>query len=467
MNNTNNDKNKYQIEIIRELELKTERIKNNLEDLNEPLIVEFAGTPRAGKTTAINALSTFFKRNLIPSETIIEQAQFCPLINKNHFFFNTWTGSRTLSHILRIIEENEPKIILIDRGIFDTLVWLNFFRQMGGVSEESFFRSEKFFLIDDWVNKIDIITILEVSPKEAIRRDYQSQITDKAGDIMNESTLGKYNQNLISCIDKYRRSFTQPIIRIDTTNRNPLVGVKIIADRVISTADRLKDSEIAYIPMQAIKENLTETKICTNFDDIKKYSYLIEKSFQWGKRSDIEKDFGCVQIVPVVVFRYLDKILVFEMRGTAQGPILENRQSIWVGGHTRREDVYKLNSKISIIDVFHQTIQREAQEEIEYEINLTKLNKYPKAFVWLDTNQKSLQHLGVFYEFQLKTKKDFTFLNRREFRELKDKALQTEFIDINKIPDEPNLNLEPWSIFYLNAIYKLGLEVKIYQGRMY
>ena len=106
-----------------------EKLKENLDDLKEPLVIEISGTPRSGKSLSIESLRAFFDDNKINVAIVPEQASFCPIPEKSDYFFNIWTGCQTLSKFVDYLRnQNNYKydVILLNRGIFDILVWLNF-----------------------------------------------------------------------------------------------------------------------------------------------------------------------------------------------------------------------------------------------------------------------------------------------------------------------------------------------------
>src|SRR5438552_9668530 len=116
----NNNKSK-QIEYLEDL---ANQIKLNIKNRKRPLIVEFAGLPKSGKTTAVNSLSLFLRRNGIPNKVITELASISPIKNKEHPFFNVWTGCVTLVNILEQIQNKENYVIIVDRGIYDSIIWM-------------------------------------------------------------------------------------------------------------------------------------------------------------------------------------------------------------------------------------------------------------------------------------------------------------------------------------------------------
>ena len=69
------------------LRLKSER------EQRRPLLIEFCGSPKSGKSTTINSLNIFLKRNGFKTILLTERASICPIENKIHPFFNIWTLS--------------------------------------------------------------------------------------------------------------------------------------------------------------------------------------------------------------------------------------------------------------------------------------------------------------------------------------------------------------------------------------
>ena len=86
-------------------------------------VIELTGTPKAGKSTSVVALQTFFKEAGYQVHLLKERAADCPLPMKGHFFFNAWTMATMLSEVLET-HETPVDLLILDRGFFDALVWL-------------------------------------------------------------------------------------------------------------------------------------------------------------------------------------------------------------------------------------------------------------------------------------------------------------------------------------------------------
>src|SRR5215831_16263584 len=95
---------------------------------SRPWLVEFAGTPRAGKTTVIRGLTEWLIGDGQRVRVVCEQAPCCPVPSKDHPHFNLWTGARTVCEILEAVY-SDADVALVDRGLFDALCWIEWYRQ--------------------------------------------------------------------------------------------------------------------------------------------------------------------------------------------------------------------------------------------------------------------------------------------------------------------------------------------------
>jgi predicted NUDIX family phosphoesterase len=92
-----------------------------------------------------------------------------------------------------------------------------------------------------------------------------------------------------------------------------------------------------------------------NFDH---YQKLIRryKKFMW--RSKVENDPTYKQIIPYLIFTHNEKYFIMRRKNNASEARLQNKYSLGIGGHIRKEDLKRTN----IID----WAEREFKEEIKY-----------------------------------------------------------------------------------------------------
>ena len=93
-------------EVIKELQQTAEmilKLKNERRQ-KRPIVIEFSGSPKAGKTSCINSLELFLKRNGFTVKTIHERAGVCPVTDKHNPMFNLWTACSSLSGMIGTLE---------------------------------------------------------------------------------------------------------------------------------------------------------------------------------------------------------------------------------------------------------------------------------------------------------------------------------------------------------------------------
>src|ERR1017187_8445795 len=105
---------------IAELESRAEALKALLElrPAKRPLIIEFSGSPKAGKTRSISGLELFLKRNGIKVEVYTERASVSPIKSKGHLNFNVWVSCASLQGMLESLYK-DIDVFILDRGVFD------------------------------------------------------------------------------------------------------------------------------------------------------------------------------------------------------------------------------------------------------------------------------------------------------------------------------------------------------------
>lgn len=436
-------------------------LHSRLEEMNRPLVIEFAGTPKAGKTTCVNAIAKFFRRNDIPVHVVTERASLSPISNKHHLFFNAWTGVSSLAQLLEALER-KTKIIIIDRGLFDALVWVDFLQTWHAVTPEELIKLENFFLLEPWTSKIDIVVALSTEPPVAVEREFKDQITDLPGSIMNSDNLHGYNNSLKRALEKYKDKYH--IIHIDTSKREAVDGVKEIANQLLNAAYRLVDEDIAVVDRDFVSQGKFHQSTIFRAEDIVNFLDGLANNIQWKKRTEAEKDLSLVQIIPVATIQRNHEILVLNIRGEKHGR-LANHNSVWSGGHIRISDSENAD-RFFQGNIFHSCLYRELDEELQIRIRLNDLREIPQFITWDTTTPKSAQHLGLFYEYRIPEKTPREVLHLREFYESKSKSLFTQFRAI-----DDNLNhlsdWESWSALYLKKIHKINLSISTTQGKLF
>src|ERR1051325_10881641 len=135
--------------LVRDLERRAADLRPLLEFASRAFVMEFAGTPKAGKSTTVEAIRHFLTRYGFRVHLLTERAAVCPIPMKGHLFFNTWCVASMLAELLANIE-TETDVIIVDRGLFDALVWLTLQERRGELTGAEARTIESFILLERW-----------------------------------------------------------------------------------------------------------------------------------------------------------------------------------------------------------------------------------------------------------------------------------------------------------------------------
>jgi thymidylate kinase len=183
-----------------------------------PFLIELAGTPRAGKTTALTALADALRQCDLHVETVDESASGCPIPDKRDPLFNVWTFLTTLRQLLRA-RHADTDVVVIDRGIVDAACWMDWYRATGGLLEDEHRAIEDFILLPRWTKDLNLVLIMTTEPDVAVEREAAGRGGRNHGQIVNHDTLGEFNASVrrvhARCNGRY------PLVGVDTTRLSP------------------------------------------------------------------------------------------------------------------------------------------------------------------------------------------------------------------------------------------------------
>lgn len=133
-------------------------------------IIEFAGTPDSGKTTAARGLMDLLNSKGIKTEFIVETRgkNLFPKEQRGTLDYNVKVGTITCKRILERLENTDADVVLIDKGYVDYLFWIDYYISLGKATESEAERARK--LLHDSKLIPDLFIGLTVNPEVAMRR---------------------------------------------------------------------------------------------------------------------------------------------------------------------------------------------------------------------------------------------------------------------------------------------------------
>ncbi len=274
-----------------------------------PYVLELAGTPKAGKSTQLGVLRDFLKQAGFEVSVMRERAADCPVPMKGHFFFNAWTSATMLAQVLANLD-TRAELLILDRGFFDSLVWLELQYQRGQVSEDEKETFERFMLLKRWRKLTDHTVLLTAEPGVAMSRENLGRLLPRKGSIMNPEELANYNKILGAVQDTHKDAFDVTVV--DTSHsQSPLDTAVDLLDKVLPQLRAWADPKILALRREVVSKAF-EGKETLSRDSSRAFVDRVSKTLVGESRSELEPDADRVQLVAAVAFRHEQQYLLFE-----------------------------------------------------------------------------------------------------------------------------------------------------------
>ena len=418
------------------------------ERARRPLVIEFAGVPKAGKTTTLSQVQTFLKRCGFRTEVVIERASVCPIRDKKHANFNVWTACTTMSQILEKTQNpplsEDPQILFLDRGIFDSICWMTMMERFARIRQDQRQRIQEFLMIDDWRKRISAVFVMLASAKDAMKREQGLLPVDEVtGSIMNYEVLEQIRETNLQCIKELGEDFR--IYPIDTsfgdTKDCPKRTAEVVAEAIVGLAEEHISEEVLSCPTHVVTDLFGDK----NFIDAASVSPLIQRLTQdhpddFVSREQVEQDTSRIQAIPIVIVRRAngDVLRLCRREKKSKNPLHE-KVVIWAGGHVRREDAATGNPLLSCAI-------RELEEELRLQLEESSLK--PLGAVYFDNGGSTSRHVGIVYEWVAPTDDVSVVLSRTEFFERRGTSLSGSFASVDTLSRDVQTQKmnEPWSV---------------------
>lgn len=190
-----------------------------------PYVIEFTGTPRTGKTSLINNLKDFFKKKGFTVEVLEEfttsekyKKEIYPTLKDK---YKNVVNTEIPKYVLKQLEESinrNPDIIIIDRSLFDRLIWVDRLVLKDGMSNEEYTEYKSLYipLIKE---KIDIIISTYTDSLTALKRDYNANLSLEKRTFLNEKNVDEYNKSLLN-MEQLSKQEQINFKLFDTTSKN-------------------------------------------------------------------------------------------------------------------------------------------------------------------------------------------------------------------------------------------------------
>ena len=417
------------------------------EKARKPLVIEFAGVPKAGKTTTLTHVQTFLKRCGFRTDVVVERASVCPIRDKKHANFNVWTACTTLAQILEKTQNppkpDDPQILFLDRGLFDSICWMTMMEEISRIRKEERESIQSFLTIADWRKRITAVFVMLASPSDAMKREQGLlPVQDASGSIMNKETLNQIRTVNQRCIKQLHNDFH--IFPIDTssgeTKGNQKRTTEIVAETILSLVEGHVNENILCCPKDLVTSLFPDRCYIGNADVSALTKVFLGPNAVFRPRNEVEEDASVVQALPIVIVRNVDgDVLRLRRREKTINNPLHDKIVIWAGGHVRCEDADNGDPLV------HCAI-RELEEELRLQVERSSLRLIGATY--FNNGERTSKHVGIIYEWRSKTNDVAAVLSRSEFFERRGTSLSGSFAKIEQLAEdvEKRKLKEPWSV---------------------
>lgn len=182
-------------------------------------MVEFIGTPEAGKTTTISNLANKLKSMGYSVEILKESAEKLPKeIQKGIWDANLWMHYQTESGIIRA-KYFQGDIVLIDRGLVDSKFYGKKFLEEQSITTEQFNE-----FCEQFTTTLlpDFVIALIVTPEIAVKR------RGGEGHLVNKEYINRYNEMFLN----YYQEIMIPKVLINTSFLDTYGMCKKVSDEI-------------------------------------------------------------------------------------------------------------------------------------------------------------------------------------------------------------------------------------------
>lgn len=197
-----------------------ERLLQRLPDDHPPIVIEFAGSPKAGKSTTIEIIAHFLKRSgykvWAPTEGASKRTPYH--LKRDLVAFNTWTLNYAISELLvSYFNVDHHNLVILDRGPYDSLAWMRVLQERGELGDEEFKVVHDFAVNTRWSKLITRVYLFKCDPDTSLKREHEHKLTRLPGTAMNRAMLSALLDHYGQVEDELPRDVVKVIRTSDAT----------------------------------------------------------------------------------------------------------------------------------------------------------------------------------------------------------------------------------------------------------
>jgi predicted NUDIX family phosphoesterase len=258
----------------------------------------------------------------------------CPIKQKLDPTFNVWTAGSTLIELLEA-QDCDAHVVLLDRGLFDALCWMDWFSKSGKLLSADHLAIDRFLVAAPWRRLIDLVFVMTVDPAEALAREFGGDPT-RQGRIMNDKTLQHFNDSISTVRSQHPTDFLY--VDCDTTHRGESSTLAKIAAEAIEGFESFKKS-VLVVPRAAVDALLPPGGgFVSDAGAVSEFLQAVRDHGAFVDRRIAEKSADYIQPIPMGYLRHDHRLLMIPQHYRDPSHWLHTRHALWAGGHVQMVD---------------------------------------------------------------------------------------------------------------------------------
>jgi len=196
-------------------------VKSPRETLGKPLVIEFSGSPNAGKDTQIEIIADYLRDYRGYKVLVFDEPYYlCTLRNRTDFKIY-WMIATTIRNLVEAIDVESVDAVIFNRGLFDELAFLDYYQRRGIITKKEMAAYSASLTVNRLTDLIDIVFLMKTSPDNSVQREMEfprdvvSKLAEKLDQwdvnptptLTKDSGLQLLNDCYESVLTKYKNAF--------------------------------------------------------------------------------------------------------------------------------------------------------------------------------------------------------------------------------------------------------------------